>query len=62
MYVNEEGNVVADKAVDTALTYINKNPKLGVQVELQRVVGNRTDAKGLLETRKYKNIRSSQVE
>lgn len=52
VYVNEEGNVAADRAVDTAMTYINKNPKLGVQVDLQRVVGNRTDAKGLLEARK----------
>lgn len=53
MYVNEEGNSVADKAVEVAVTYVSKNPKVGVKVELQRVVGNRTDAKGLLESRNH---------
>lgn len=52
MFVNEEGNIVADKAVDVAITYIKKNNKLGVNADPVRVVGNRTDATGLLEIRK----------
>lgn len=52
MYVNEEGNNVAEKAVDVALTYTNREQKVGVKVNMQKVVGNRTDAKGLLESRK----------
>lgn len=56
VYVNEESNAVADKAVDVAMTYITKNPKLGVQVDIQKVIGNRTDAKGLLESCKTIHI------
>lgn len=53
MYVNEEMNMVADKAVDVAVTYVKKNSKLGVNVELIKVVGNRSDATGLLEKREF---------
>lgn len=52
VYVNEEANVVANDAVDVALNYLSRNTRLGVKVELKKVVGNRTDAKGLLESRK----------
>lgn len=52
VYVNEEENLVADKAVDVVMNYLSRNTKVGVKVELQKVVGNRTDAKGLLESRK----------
>lgn len=53
VFVNEEQNLVADKAVDVAINYVSRNTKLGVKVDLQRVVGNRTDAKGLLESCKF---------
>lgn len=52
VYVNEEENLVAEKAVDVALNYISRNTKLGVKVEMKKVAGNRTDAKGLLDSRK----------
>lgn len=52
MFVNEEGNVVADKAVDVAITYVKKNNRLGISTDPVRVVGNRTDANGILEQRK----------
>lgn len=51
VYVNEEQNLIAESAVDVALNYIGRNSKLGVKVELRKVVGNRTDAKGLLDSR-----------
>ncbi|XP_017786976.1 PREDICTED: ionotropic receptor 25a [Nicrophorus vespilloides] len=50
LFVNEEGNLVAEKAVDVALDYVKRNTKLGVKVDMERVVGNRTDAKGLLDS------------
>lgn len=49
VFVNEEGNVVADKAVDAAITYVKKNNRFGVNTDPVKVVGNRTDASGLLE-------------
>ncbi|XP_044735980.1 ionotropic receptor 25a-like isoform X2 [Chrysoperla carnea] len=48
MYVNEELNTVADRGLEAALLYVSKTPQLGVKIELQRVVGNRTDTKGML--------------
>ncbi|KAK4882739.1 hypothetical protein RN001_006058 [Aquatica leii] len=48
LYVNEEGNTVAEKSVEVALLYTNKNTKLGIKVDVQRAVGNRTDSQGLL--------------
>lgn len=52
VFINEEGNTVADKAVDVAITYVKKNNRLGVNTDPVKVVGNRTDANGLLESRK----------
>lgn len=49
--VNEEGNVPAERAVKVALEYIRRSGgTLGIAVDLEMVVGNRTDAKGLLES------------
>ena len=48
--MNEEGNLVAEKAVDVAVNYIKKNNKLGVNTDPVKVVGNRTDASGLLDS------------
>ncbi|XP_045465403.1 ionotropic receptor 25a-like [Harmonia axyridis] len=50
LYVNEEGNEVAEASVDVALTYIKKNNKLGINAEVTKVSGNRTDSTGLLES------------
>lgn len=50
VYINEEGNEVAESAVDVALTYIKKNNKLGINAEVTKVSGNRTDSAGLLES------------
>ncbi|XP_056631910.1 ionotropic receptor 25a [Diorhabda sublineata] len=49
LFVNEEGNEVADKALDVALTYLKKNSKLGISVDIRRVVGNRTDSTTFLD-------------
>lgn len=51
VFVNEEGNEIADKAVEVALTYIKKSTRLGVSVDLKRVVGNRTESSVFLEAR-----------
>lgn len=51
VFVNEEGNEVADKAVDVAMTYLKKNSRLGVSVDLRKVVGNRTESNVFLEAR-----------
>ncbi|KAJ8982944.1 hypothetical protein NQ317_005259 [Molorchus minor] len=50
LYVNEEGNEVADRAMDVVMTYIKKNSRLGLSVEFKRVVGNRTDSNSFLES------------
>nr|AVH87315.1 ionotropic receptor 27 [Holotrichia parallela] len=50
LYANEEDNDVADKAVDVALDYVKRNSKLGVKVDIRKVVGNRTDSKGMLDS------------
>ncbi|CAG9857523.1 unnamed protein product [Phyllotreta striolata] len=50
LFVNEEGNEVADRALDVALTYLKKNTKLGISVDLRRVVGNRTDSNSFLDS------------
>lgn len=51
VFVNEEANEIADKAVEVALTYIKKSTRLGVSVDLRRVVGNRTESSVFLEAR-----------
>jgi ionotropic glutamate receptor len=43
------GNDVAQKAFEVAISYISKNPNLGVSINPTMVEGNRTDSKGLLE-------------
>lgn len=53
MYVNENGNNIAENGVQVALTYIKDNAHLGVEVELTTVSSNRTDAVELLEPCKY---------
>lgn len=53
VFVNEEGNEVAEKAIDVALTYLKKNSKLGVSIDIRRVTGNRTESSVFLEARKF---------
>lgn len=43
-------NDQATQAVDIALTYIQKNPNLGMSIQLTKVEGNRTDSKKFLDT------------
>ncbi|ENN75289.1 hypothetical protein YQE_08066, partial [Dendroctonus ponderosae] len=50
VFANEEGNFVADKAVTVALNYIKKTSKLGLSVDLRRVVGNKTDSQNVLDS------------
>ncbi|KAH1005541.1 ionotropic receptor 25a [Dendroctonus ponderosae] len=50
IFANEEGNFVADKAVTVALNYIKKTSKLGLSVDLRRVVGNKTDSQNVLDS------------
>lgn len=56
MFINEEGNEVADKAIEVAMTYLKKNSKLGVTIDLRRVLGNRTESTVFLENRKYYGV------
>lgn len=50
VFAIEEGNSVADKAVTVALNYIKKTSKLGLSVDLRRVVGNKTDSQNVLDS------------
>lgn len=43
-------NDQATQAVDIALTYIQKNPNLGMSIQLNRVEGNRTESKKFLDS------------
>lgn len=52
VFVNEQDHLVAEKAVDVAMNYVSRNTKLGVKIDMKKVFGNRTDAKGLLDSRK----------
>lgn len=61
VYVNEEGNEVAEASVDVALTYIKKNNKLGINAEVTKVSGNRTDSTGLLESCKLILLLSNMI-
>ncbi|XP_060526726.1 ionotropic receptor 25a isoform X2 [Cylas formicarius] len=63
LFVNEEGNTIADKALEVALTYTKKTTKLGLSVNLVRVVGNRTESAGILESlcKRYGEMLESQT-
>lgn len=52
VYVNEEYNTIADRAFKVAQEYVRRNPNLGLGVDAVEVLGNRSDAKGLLEESK----------
>lgn len=52
MFVNEVDNDQASEAFDVALSYIKKNPNLGVSVEVIQAQGNRTDSKLFLDASK----------
>lgn len=58
MHVNEDVNEIADHALESALTYLKQNPQIGIQINIERVVGTRSDAKGLLESCKLISIPS----
>lgn len=44
---------MADKAIDVAMNYIKKTSKLGLSVDMKRVVGNRSDSQNILDSRNY---------
>ncbi|XP_066245582.1 ionotropic receptor 25a-like [Euwallacea similis] len=50
IFVNEEGNTVADKAINVVMNFIKKTSKLGLSVDLKRIVGNRTDSQNILDS------------
>lgn len=50
VFINEVDNDQATQAVDIALTYIQKNPNLGMSIQLTKVEGNRTDSKKFLDS------------
>lgn len=50
VFINEADNDPASQAVDIALTYIKKNPSLGMSVQILTVEGNRTDSRKFLES------------
>lgn len=49
VFVNEEYNTLADRAFKVAQDYVKRNSNLGLAIESVDVVGNRSDAKTLLE-------------
>ncbi|XP_076257962.1 ionotropic receptor 25a [Rhynchophorus ferrugineus] len=50
LFANEEGNTVADKAIEVVLNYVKRTSKLGVSVDIRRVVGNKTDSQIILDS------------
>lgn len=52
VFVNEVDNDQASEAFDVALSYIKKNPNLGVSVDVIQAQGNRTDSKVFLDSSK----------
>lgn len=52
VFINEADNEQAAQAVDIVLTFIKKNPGLGLSVKLMTVDGNRTDSRKFLENSK----------
>lgn len=50
VFLNEMDNDQASQAVEIAIAYINKNPNLGLSVQLTTVEGNRTDSKKFLDS------------
>lgn len=56
VFINEVNNEQATQAVEIALTYIKKNPNLGLSVQIVSVEGNRTESRTFLEASSYKNI------
>ena len=58
MFVNEESNDLAEKSIDVALDYVKRNNKLGLNINLLRTAGNRTDSKGILDSCKETKLHS----
>lgn len=52
VFINEVNNEQAAQSVDIALTYIKKNPNLGLSVQVVTVEGNRTESRVFLEASK----------
>lgn len=52
VFVNEVDNDQATEAFEVALSYIKKNPNLGVSVDVIQAQGNRTDSKIFLDASK----------
>ncbi|XP_001356575.4 ionotropic receptor 25a [Drosophila pseudoobscura] len=48
-FINEVDNEPASKAVDVVLTYLKKNIRYGLSVQIESIEANKTDAKVLLE-------------
>lgn len=51
--MNEADNPIADQAFESAIKYVQKHPDLGIEINVQRAVGKRPDAKGILASCKY---------
>lgn len=49
VFVNEEYNSIADRAFKVAQEYVRRNSNLGLVIDAVEVIGNRSDAKGLLD-------------
>lgn len=48
VFINEVDNDQATESIDIAITYIKKNPNLGLSVQLTSLEANATDSKGIL--------------
>jgi len=54
VFINEVDNEPAAKAVDVAITYLKKNIRYGLSVQMDSVEANKSDAKVLLETSEFR--------
>jgi hypothetical protein len=54
VFVNDENNEMATRALDSVLAYIKRNPDLGLTVgRVDNVTINTTDPQFILDTRNY---------
>ncbi|KAI5740635.1 hypothetical protein M8J76_005732 [Diaphorina citri] len=50
LYINSEGNIVADRAVDVALNFVRRNPRFGIHIDgFYKVVATGTDPQEFLD-------------
>lgn len=54
VFINQNSNTAAEKAIEVALNYLRRNPRLGIHVDsFSRVKAMDSDARTFLDSRKF---------